>query len=524
MIGKRIKSLICLLIVSMMVFTSCSSGSKTEPNSAEGKDNAAAEATAARDDLNFAFIAESKELDPHKASDTLTYIVLLQIFDTLIKIEADGTLSPALAESWEISEDGKEILFTIKQDVKFHNGDIMTADDVAYSLNRSIASSYTSKFTAVMEKAEVVSENQVKLTLKNSYGPILYCLANPSLAVVSQKAVEAAGDKFGSNPIGTGPYKFIEWISGEKVVATRFDDYFKGPAPIKDITFKFITDTATAAIALENGEIDILHNPAKSDKEAQINNENLAYYETDSAYYYHISMNNQSGPFADKKVREAVSYAINREDIIIGGLEGNGSPVEVPMPPAAFGYDPDFKNNPYDPEKAKELLAEAGYPDGFTCSFKVNQAPMYSNPAQVIQQQLREVGINCEIELMERAAYLDDVTRNFNYDLSLYVITALIPDADYVCYTRLHSTMLGNGNNFTQTSIPALDEALDKGRSSNDEATRLEAYRKVNEIVKEEVPVVPVMTGKYAIVANKDLKGVSPSLIDFHYLHDYSWE
>jgi peptide/nickel transport system substrate-binding protein len=515
--NKKIRLLVSLLLVTMLLLSSCGSNNENTNNDVGSEDSK-------KDTLNFAFIAETKELDPHKSSDTLTYIILSQIFDTLIKIEPDGTLTPALADEWEFSEDGKEITLTIKQGVKFHNGDVLTTEDVAYSLNRAIDSSYTSKFTAVMESAEVIDETHVKLVLKDTYGPILYCLANPSISIVSKKAVEAAGDTFGTNPIGTGPYKYVDWISGERVVLTRFDDYFKGPAPIKDVNFRFITDTSSAAVALESGEIDILHNPSKSDKQAQVDNPDLEYYETDSAYYYHISMNNQSGPFANKKVREAVSYAINREDIIIGGLDGNGSPVEVPMPPAAFGYDPEFKHNPYDPEKAKQLLAEAGYPDGFTCKFRINQAPMYANPSQVIQQQLREVGINAELELMERAAYLDDVTRNFNYDISLYVITALIPDADYVAYTRLHSSMLGNGNNFTVTNIPELDEALDIGRYSLDDNERIEAYKKVNQIVKDELPLIPVMTGKYAIVANKNLKGVQPSTVDFHYVHDYYWE
>ncbi len=159
----------------------------------------------------------------------------------------------------------------------------------------------------------------------------------------------------------------------------------------------------------------MLHNPSKSDRTAQMANKNLKYYETDSAYYYHISMNNKTGPFSDKRVRQAVSYAIDRKNIILGGLEGIGSPVEVPMPPAAFGYTADFKNNPYDPEKAKKLLAEAGYSQGLKVRFKINQAAMYSKPSEVIQEQLRKVGINAELERLERATYLDDVTKKFNY-------------------------------------------------------------------------------------------------------------
>ncbi len=511
---KRFNFFLGLLLIFAMLLTGCGGNKPATQEKASG---------AKRDNLNFAILAESKELDPHKSSDTLTYILLLQIYDTLIKAEPDGKLVPALAEKWEISKDGKEVLFTIRKGVKFHNGDVLTAKDVAYSLNRAIGSAFTSKFTGVMKSAEVVNDSTVKLTLKHAYGPILYCISNPSLAIVSQSAVEKAGNTFGKNPMGTGPYKFVKWVSGEKIDLVRFDDYFKKPASIKNVTFRFITDVTTAAISLEKGEIDVLHNPSKSDRTAQMANKNLKYYETDSAYYYHISMNNKTGPFSDKRVRQAVSYAIDRKNIILGGLEGIGSPVEVPMPPSAFGYPADFKNNPYDPEKAKKLLAEAGYPNGLKVRFKINQAAMYSKPSEVIQEQLRKVGINAELELMERATYLDDVTKKFNYDISLYVITALLPDADYVCYTRLHSSMLGNGNNFTVTNIPQLDAALDKGRSSQNREERLAAYKEVSQIVKDEAPIVPVMTGKYAIVANKNVKGVSSSTVDLHFVHDYSW-
>ena len=183
-------------------------------------------------------------------------------------------MTPALADEWEFSEDGKEITLTIKQGVKFHNGDVLTTEDVAYSLNRAIDSSYTSKFTAVMESAEVIDETHVKLVLKDTYGPILYCLANPSISIVSKKAVEAAGDTFGTNPIGTGPYKYVDWISGERVVLTRFDYYFKGPSPIKDVNFRFITDTSSAAVALESGEIykTFSQSAKKEHKQAQVDN------------------------------------------------------------------------------------------------------------------------------------------------------------------------------------------------------------------------------------------------------------
>jgi len=207
----------------------------------------------------------------------------------------------------------------------------------------------------------------------------------------------------------------------------------------------------------------------------------------------------------------------------LGGLDGYGVPVECPMPPTVFGYQKDFKNNPYDPAKAKQLMAEAGYPDGFTVKLKCNQSSIYTKPTEVLQEQLRQIGINSEIELMERSTYIQDVTTDCNYEITLYMVSCTIPDADFVVTKRLHSSMIGGGNNFSRVSIPELDKLIEEARTSQDPNVRYELYGKISEMVKEEAPLIPIMSELADIAANKNIKGVYSSSSERHYVYNYSW-
>lgn len=344
------------------------------------------------------------------------------------------------------------------------------------------------------------------------------------LGIVSKRAVEELGDEgFASAPVGTGAYKFVERSSGEKIVLQGFEDYWRGAPEIKDLTFMIMTDRNTAAIALENNEVDVLYSPDLADREHLESLENVAFIPGNgSVYMWVIAFNNESSIFSDQRVREAISHAINREEIVDGALNGFGMPVEMPIVPSVFGFDPEFKNQEYDLEKAKQLLAEAGYPDGLTVTIKLNQSSTYTRPAEIVQAQLRQIGVNLEFELMERAAFLSDVTTDANYDITLFMFTAGYPDADYVLYGRMHSSNIG-GTNYIRYNNPDVDALLDKARSSSDEKERKELYYKISEYVRDDVPFIPLMTDNVCIAANSALKGVQANIGECHYVFDYSW-
>ena len=503
------------LILALLMLAGAFAGCGDQPGTA-------GEST--KDSLVFSINADIVTTDCHMARDTVTGIVHYQIYETLVRDQPGEGLVPALAESWELSADNTEITFKLRENVKFHNGDTMTAEDVAFSLNRAIASSFTASYSGTMDHAEVVDDTHVKLCMKQAFGPVLQCLSVPCLGIVSKRAVEELGDEgFAAAPVGTGPYKFVEWSSGEKIVLEAFDEYWRGAPTIKDLTFMIMTDRNTAAIALENNEVDVLYSPDLADREHLESLENVQFIAGDgSVYMWVIAFNNESEIFSDKRVREAISYAINRDEIVDGALNGFGEAVEMPIVPSVFGYDPEFKGHEYDLEKAKQLMAEAGYADGLTVTIKLNQSSTYTRPAEIVQAQLRQIGINLEFELMERAAFLSDVTTDANYDITLFMFTAGYPDADYVLYGRMHSSNIG-GTNYIKYSNPEVDALLDQARASSDEAERKSLYYKVSEYVRDDVPFIPLMTDNVCIAANSALTGVRASIGEQHYVFDYAW-
>ena len=510
------KSIFALTVVVFLLLGLFSCGNST---------TAAEDITAKKDTLIVGQIVEPATLDTIATSDNFS--VHYQLYDTLIREanDEDRTLIPSLAERWEVSKDGKEITFYIRNNVKFHNGDVMTAEDVAFTINRAIESPFTTMMTSSMEKAEVTGDNTVKVTLKYAYGPALRCFVTPALQIQCKKAYEADPDGYGGNPVATGPYKVKEWKRGDKIVLEAFPDYWRGEAPIKNLIFKTIPDISTQVIALEKGEIDALdNNPSQEARQSFMENEKLIFEECVSNAFLFLAFNNNKGIFADKKLREAVSYAINRQDIIDGAKGGVGSPLEAFMLQICPEYPENFKANPYDPEKAKQLLTEAGYPNGFTVKMKTIDSLTYIRPTEVIQEQLRAVGIDVEMEIMERGKYMSDILANSDFEITFWAVVAKVIDADYCQYSLFHSSNMNGSGNYINANIPELDELLERGRTSQDAEERKKIYSRTCEIIRDESLSIPLFANTRTVVYDKNLKGVHINPAYRFYYFDCSWE
>ena len=517
----RRKSLLTMAAVVMLAaaVTGCGGSGKKAAGSGQS-------ASQASDSVVFALNAEPTSLDPQVASERITWVPVAQLYDRLVQEDENGEIQPAIAESWEASEDGTSLTFQIRKGVKFHDGSEMTVEDVAYSINRTI-NDYPSKlFSSAMENMEIVDDTHVKLNLKYPFKPAINCLNHVTFGIVPKAVVEKDPEGFSRNPVGSGPFKFKEWTSGDHVTLERFDEYWRGPAAIQQITFKTITDTSSSVLALEKGEIDVMMTiPESYRKHLMEETPGVNFYETEGASIYILTFNNEKGTFTDHNLRMAVAYAINRDEIIAGALEGNGKPLYAPMASFAFGY-PDLNNFPVieqDLEKSKEYLAKAGKPDGFTVKLKCTEAANYTKPAEIIQAQLSQVGINVEIETMERGTYLQEVYRNCDYEMSIWSMTSDYPDGDSPSYARLHGSMKGNTNNYVLVDIPELNEALDTGRTSMDDQERKDAYLKVSEIVRDEAPMIPLYAQMNNIAANANLTGVRAHYGQVVEMYNYKW-
>lgn len=531
---------LCILVILTLLFTGC--GKTEEPSSeapAQQEQETAAppaadeqvevetdvsKLTTTKDSAIHVEKADLTTLNPLETSDRKP--AFYQIYNTLLREDFNDVskIGPCLAESWEINEANDEITFKLRQDVKFHNGDPLTADDVVFSLTKAIESPYNKAITSAMSEAIKVDDYTVKVTFKYPYAAMLGCFTCTDTSILSKSAFEADPEGFARNPVGTGPYRFVEWVPGEKVVLEAFPEYWEGQAPITNLTYLVIADATASVIALETGEVDAVFNPNYSDRQQLIDNPDITVYECAQNCYYALFFNNENELFKNKALRDAISYALDRESLVIGATEGVGSPVEAAMVPTCAQYPADFQANPYNIEKAKELLVEAGYPDGLTINMKTIDSSVYSIPSTIIQDQLRAIGITVNVELTERSKWMSDVVTNSDYEMTFYAVVAPVMDADFSCYSQFHSSgAFGNGN-YANIQSEKMDELLEAARMSSDDAERNDLYRQVCELVRDESYIVPLYAATRTVAVPNALKGViaHPAIKVFSHL--WYWE
>ncbi len=391
-------------------------------------------ALAARTDLTVGMVLEPTGLDPTSgaaaAVDEVTYA---NIFEGLTRIDETGAVRPDLAESWDISEDGLTYTFHLQEGVKFHDGTPLTAEVVKFSLDRTTAPGSTNaqkQLFAAIDTVDAVDPLTVRVTLKHRESNFLYNLGWGDAEIV---APASAGTN-ATHPVGTGPFKFADWVKGDHVDLVRNPDYWGTPARLDRVTFKFVSDPSAAYSAMMAGDIDAFPNfPAP---------ETLAQFKSDPRFSVVVgstegetimAMNNGRKPLSDLMVRRAISYAIDRKAIIDGAMFGYGEPIGSHFSPLDRGYVDLTGLYPFNPDKAKELLKEAGYPDGFKVTLKLPPPSYARRSGEIIAQQLKAVGIDVQIIPVEWAQWLADVFKNKDYDLS---IVAHTEPADYDIYAR----------------------------------------------------------------------------------------
>jgi len=537
---KQIIALLSLMLVAVIAFSACATqpnqagtqqgqaGQQGEAGQQGGQQDQPGQANDAnlRDDVTIAVISEWASLDPRTANDLLSFSILGQFFDTLVLPERDGTISPGLATHWEVSDCATEYTFFLREGVLFHNGDTLTADDVAFSINRATANLATSRITGTIDRAEVVDDMTVTVFLHHPYAPFILCAAQANLAIVSRRAVEEMGeDAFARHPVGTGPYVFVEWRPGDRLIMESFPDYWRGQAAITHATYRVITDAMTMTVALESGEIDMILSVSASERINIVGNPNLVYHTTESASKWYLAFNMQEGLFAENPdLRRAIAYAINREDIVMGALEGLGYILYSPLTPDVFGYPQNFvATHSNNLERARELVEEAGFA-GHTIVMRTMESPNYAAPAMVMQEQLRLAGFDARVDLMERGAFLEDVFRGGQYELQFISTTALVADADFHLFTRMHSDHRGGGMNFTFTSIPEIDELLERSRLSADPAERIEIYYQLSDLIVNEYHIlVPLYVTMNSAASVAGLGGLEAHSAQRYFIFDLYW-
>ena len=462
-------------------------------------------------------IAEPKALDPAAVTAVNDFRILMNVYDGLVRYK-DGTLEvePALATAWEISEDGTVYTFTLRDGVSFHDGSPFNAEAVKFNFDRMLKEDHPfhdtgpfplAFFFSAVENVEVVDDMTVKFTLNAPYAPFLSNLAYPTGLIVSPAAVEQFGADFGRNPSGTGAFKFAEWRSNEAVVVEANPDYWDGAPDLQAVVFRPITDANTRTAEMLAGGIDLMVEvPPVALSEFQ--DETYTVHEQAGPHVWFLILNAKEGPFADKLVRQAANYAVNKEALVNEVLEGTAEVAAGPTPPAfAWAYNPELEPYPYDPEKAKALLAEAGA-EGAELTFFVTEGgsgmldPIAMGTA--IQADLEAVGFDVKIETYEWNTFLGEVNPGLEGKADMAEMAWMTNDPDTLPFLALRTAAWPDQGGFNSGyySNPEVDKLLEDARVATDQDERASLYKEMQTIVQEDAPWVFVANWKQNAVTS----------------------
>jgi len=475
------KSLVLLLVFAMLLscFTGCGGGGEDQGEAGQ------------KDTIVFAQPQDVTSLDFHVGKNPASFDVTCNMFDTLVTWDADHKVVAHLAESWEfIDEDSLEM--HLRQGVLFHDGEELKAEDVKYTFDRALASTIVKNNFSWLESVEVKDDYTVVINTLGAYTPVLNALCSPLAGIMPKHLLEADDEAMAKNPVGTGPYKFVERKEGEYVKMTANENYWNGTVATKNLEMRVVPEASQRATLLETGEIDIAYDVLASDVSRLESNENTKVMSDASFKVFYLTVNCNSGTEAlkDARVRKAIEYAIDKEALCSAVMYGYATPVNGLVGPGVFGYDGTLTADIYDVERAKELLAEAGYPDGFSMSIWVQSSDQTRQEACVIiQSMLSEVGIAVSVEPMDGAVMDDTIIKGGDFDACSSMYYNLMGDADYVLFSNISPESTSNLSHYNNA------EAMDKlmsARGMTDDAQRAAVYAEISEIMAEERPYIPL--------------------------------
>ncbi len=441
-------------------------------------------------------------LDPRLATDVASARVTQVVFNSLLRKPVPGSeqgdvhskLLPELAEKWEVLEDTTYV-FYLRRGVKFQDGSELTARDVEYTFNSILDKNFKSPRRSSYEQIKqivVVDDYTIKFVLKNPFAPFLL---NMTMGIVPRHLAEQPD--FSRRPVGSGPFRLLSWKPDEELVFERHEDYFEGPPHLKRLVYRILPEDITRLLALKKGDLDLVQNAVPPDMLPQLEAEpGLRLEKRPGTTYAYLGFNLRDKILGQKLVRRAIALSINRSAIIEHILGGLAAPAKSLLAPGNWAYDPDLPDYPYNSVQAKKLLDEAGFPDPdgdgpqvrFNLTYKTSQNELSRRIAEVLQEELKGVGIGVDIKSYEWGSFFADISAG-NFQLySLKWVGVTDPDIYYYIF---HSQNIPpQGANRGHYLNPRLDALLEQGRQTLDEAKRLQIYHQVQQIIAEDLPYV----------------------------------
>ncbi|WP_211747051.1 ABC transporter substrate-binding protein [Paenibacillus sp. Marseille-Q4541] len=534
---RRYHRFLGLMLAAVVVLAGCNGGggSTAEPGGATEPGESTTPAPGVQTELVMGRGGDSVALDPAIVTDGESLKITQQVFDTLIDYKEGTTeVEGELAESWEVSPDGLKYVFKLRPGVKFHDGTDLDAEAVVFNFTRWSDPTSEFKFegdsfdyydsmfgpdgSRVIKEVKAIDEATVEFTLNNPQAPFLQNIAMPSFGIASPAAIQEKKETFKSEPVGTGPFVFKEWKRSDSITLDKNVSYWKEGYPkLERVIVRSIPDNTARFNALQNGEIDLMEDLSPDHLSTLESNSELQKIERPPFNLAYIGFNLKKQPFDNPKVRIALNHAVNKQGIIDAFFAGQAVPAVNPMPPTLWGYNDKIADYEYDLEKAKQLLAEAGYPDGLPGEYTFYAMPV-SRPympdgkkvAEVIQADFEKIGVKVNIESPEWATYLEDVQAGEKDDIYMLGWTGDNGDPDNFIYTLLDKDAIPS-NNYSYYANEELHTILVEAQQETDQDKRSDLYMKAQEIIKADAPWVPLVHTTPLLAAKANLKGYVPA-------------
>ena len=513
-----------LLGIMLLILSACSDDSEVTP---DGEESAEAEGG----DLVMSFPTDIISMDPHGSEDTPSEQVRNTIYEGLVKHDENMDIIPGLATEWEqVDETTWE--FKLREDVTFHDGSEFNAEVVKANIDRiqDVARASPREFILEMiSEVNIIDDYTVEIVTEYPFSPLLGNLSHGAGKMLSKDLIDEdyqnALDEAGSdttleeyyeireiggeeheeiasqisnatgaiveqNPVGTGYLQFDSRNPGETTKLVAYEDYWDGPPTIDSAEFKAVSETNSRIAELETGTSDFIARSESNNIDRIESNENLTLEKTDALAIDYIGINTEKEPFNNKLVRQAITHAFDQEAVLSGVFNGSGTPAIGPLSPVTLGYDENLERLEYDMDRARELLKEAGYEDGFDATIMVNEDnPERLDTAIWMQESLAELNINIDIEQVEWGAYLE-MTGNGEHDMFVLGWSNPPADPNHLLSTLFHSDMIGSAGNRSFFSNEEFDALIDEGKKESDEGAREEIYKQAQEILIDEAPAI----------------------------------
>lgn len=455
--------------------------------------------------------SDVQNMDPARLNATLDDSLARNIYSGLVRYGPHGfdTVVPDLAQDWNISEDGLTYTFHLRPDARFHHGyGRVTAQDVVFSLMRhkdpAVASVHLGD-AAIIDDVQALDDDTVQITLTQPFPGFLteYLAYRPGY-IVSERAMEDLGGAFGTNPVGSGPFEWANYVPNSQITLRPFSDYYGDTGTLSEVRVVYIKEDALFQIALQNGDVDVGYVHEADIQQSLLNNTSLKTVSAPAAQTMYLMLNVTRPPLDDVRVRRALEYATNKDQLVGFVLNGLGAPTDTLPNPYVFGYLDEVKYH-YDPDQARELLAEAGYPNGFDISIMVRPQQLEAEQATALQSMWREVGVNVTIIGPIESAQASERRTAGNFEITTVARMRLGPDQYFT--PQYHSKSIPTSNS-SRYSNPEMDRLIDEAKAELNDDRRRELYYEIQRLAQDELPVIPLYNPLLVVAMRPEVNGV----------------